>query len=70
MNLSRPRNYAGQGIIILETSFILETSMLDCAVNQHPLLACQQYGHFRGTRGRLGVKRCQVCLQDTSHNAK
>ena len=29
-----------------------------------------QYGHSGGTRGWLGVKRCQLCLQDTPHSAK
>ena len=29
-----------------------------------------QYGHSGGTRGWLGVERCQLCLQDTSRSAK
>ena len=32
--------------------------------------ACLLYGHSGGTRGWLGVERCQLCLQDTSSSAK
>jgi hypothetical protein len=44
--------------------------MLHYTVNQHPHWARQQYGHSGGTRGWLGVERCQLCLQDTSRSAK
>jgi hypothetical protein len=44
--------------------------MLHYTVNQRPHWACRQYGHSGGTRGWLGVERCQLCLQDTSHSAK
>ena len=43
--------------------------MLHYTVNQRPHWACRQYGHSVGTRGCLGVKRCQLCLQDASHSA-
>ena len=46
------------------------SAMLHYTVNQLPDWACRQYGHSGGTRGWLGVKRCQLCLQDTSHSAK
>jgi hypothetical protein len=39
--------------------------MLDYTVYQRPHLACRQYGYSGGTRVRLGVERCQLCLQDT-----
>ena len=41
--------------------------MLHHTVNQGPHWTCQQYGHSGGTWGWLGVKRCQPCLQNTSH---
>jgi hypothetical protein len=44
--------------------------MLHYTVNQRPHWACQQYGHSEGTRGRLGLEICQLCLQDTSRSAK
>ena len=44
--------------------------MLHYTVNQRPHWACRQYGHSGGTRGWLGVQRCQLCLQDTSRSAK
>jgi hypothetical protein len=44
--------------------------MLHYTVNQHPHWARRQYGHSGGTRGWLGVRRCQLCLQDTSRSAK
>ena len=44
--------------------------MLHYTVNQRPHWACRQYGHSGGTRGWLGVERCQLCLQDTSRSAK
>ena len=43
--------------------------MLHYIVSQRPHWACRQYGHFGGTRGWLGVERCQFCLQDTSRRA-
>ena len=36
----------------------------------HSFLRQTQYGHCRGTQGWLGVKRCQLCLQDTFPSAK
>jgi hypothetical protein len=44
--------------------------MLHYTVNQRLHWACRQYGHSGRTWGWLGVKRCQLCLQDTSRNAK
>ena len=37
-------------------------SMLCYTVNQRPHWACRQYGHSGGTRGWLGVERCQFLL--------
>ena len=45
-------------------------AMLHYTVNQRLHWACRQYGHSGGTRGWLGVERCQLCLQDTSRSAK
>ena len=42
------------------------SAILHYRVNQRPHCACWQYGHTGGTRGWLGVKRCQLCMQDTS----
>ena len=44
--------------------------MLHYTVNQRLHWACEQCGHSLGTRGWLGVERCQFCLQDTSRSAK
>ena len=49
---------------------VRRSAMLHYTVNQRPHWACRQYGHSGGTKGWLGVKRCQLCLQDTSHSAK
>ena len=49
---------------------VRRSAMLHYTVNQRPHWACRQYGHSGGTRGWLGVERCQLCLQDTSRNAK
>ena len=37
---------------------------------KRPQWACWPYCHSGGTRGRLGVERCQFCLQDTFCSAK
>ena len=44
--------------------------MLHYTVNQRLHWAGRQYGHSGGTQGWLGVKRCQLCLQDTSRSTK
>ena len=44
--------------------------MLHYTVNQRLHWACRQYGHSGGALRWLGVKRCQLCLQDTSCSAK
>ena len=49
---------------------IRRSAMLHYTVNQRLHWACRQYGHSGGTWGWLGVKRCQLCLQDTSRSAK
>ena len=49
---------------------VRRSAILHCTVNQLPHWACRQYGHTGGTRGWLGVKRWQLCLQDTSRSAK
>ena len=43
---------------------------LHYTVNQRPHWACQQYCNSGGTWGWIGVKRCQLCLQDISHSSK
>ena len=49
---------------------VRRSAMLHYTVNQRLHWACRQYGHSGGTWGWLGVKRCHLCLQDTSHSAK
>ena len=49
---------------------VRRSAILHYTVNQHPHWACQQYGHSGGTQGWLGVKKWQLCLQDTSRSAK
>ena len=49
---------------------VRRSAMLYYKVNQCPHWACQKCGHSGGTRGWLGVKRWQLCLQDTSRSAK
>ena len=39
--------------------------MLHYTVNQRPHWARRQFGHSGRTWGWLGVKKCQLCLQDT-----
>ena len=48
----------------------VRSAMLHYTVNQRPYWACRQYGHSGGTRGWLGVERCQLCMQDTSRSTK
>ena len=49
---------------------VRRSAMLHYTVSQRPHWACRQYGHSGGTRGWLGVERCQLCQQDTSRSAK
>ena len=49
---------------------IRRSTRLHYTVNQHLYWPCWQYGHSGGTQGWLGVKRCQLSLQDTSRSAK
>ena len=49
---------------------VRRSAMFHYTVNQRPHWACWQYGHSGGTRGWLGVERCQLCMQDTSRSTK
>ena len=49
---------------------VRRSAMLHYTVNQRPHWACWQYGRSGGTQEWLVIERCQLCLQDTSHNAK
>ena len=49
---------------------VRRSAILHYTVNQHQHWAHWQYDHSGGTCEWLGVKRCQLSLQDTSCNAK